>query len=339
MLIGNATTSSPYSIISGGSYSLSSGQSQTITVRFSPTSAGAFTGNVIFTGADEASRSVTGIGLPPATLVTTPNSVPPGGTITAVWNGIAAPTVKDWIGLYVPGSPQGSSFPSLAWRYTTGSASGNVPLVIPGALAPGTYELRLFSNDGYTRLATSNTITVTAAPTATISATPTAIAAGGTITAVWNGIAAPTIKDWIGLYMPGSPRLVFPLPRLEVYNRQRQWQCTLASVPGALAPGTYELRLFSNDGYTRLATSNTITVTAAPTATISATPTAIAAGGTITAVWNGIAAPTIKDWIGLYMPGSSQGSSFPSPRLEVYNRQRQWQCTLSHTWCVGPRDL
>ena len=160
-LIGNATTSSPYSIISRASYSLSSGQSQTITVRFSPTSAGAFTGNVSFTGGNEASRSVTGIGLPPATLVTSPNSVPLGGTITATWNGIAAPTAKDWIGLYAPGAPQGPSSPSLAWRYTTGSASGNVPFVIPATLAPGTYELRLFANDGYTRLATSNAFVVT----------------------------------------------------------------------------------------------------------------------------------------------------------------------------------
>jgi hypothetical protein len=49
----------------------------------------------------------------------------------------------------------------LAWRYTTGTASGNVPLTIPGSLAPGTYELRIFANEGYTRLGTSNTFVVT----------------------------------------------------------------------------------------------------------------------------------------------------------------------------------
>ena len=47
------------------------------------------------------------------------------------------------------------------WRYTTGAASGNLPLTIPATLAPGTYELRLFSNNGYSRLAISNAFTVT----------------------------------------------------------------------------------------------------------------------------------------------------------------------------------
>ena len=35
--------------------------------------------------------------------------------------------------------------------------------MIPGTITPGTYELRLFRNDGFTRLATSNTFTVTSA--------------------------------------------------------------------------------------------------------------------------------------------------------------------------------
>jgi len=34
-----------------------------------------------------------------------------------------------------------------------------VPLTIPSTLAPGTYQLRLFANDSYTLLATSNNFT------------------------------------------------------------------------------------------------------------------------------------------------------------------------------------
>ncbi len=62
-LEGSASTSAPFSIVSGGSYSLAGGQSQTVTVRFSPTSAGSFAGNVSFTGGAGATKAVTGTGV------------------------------------------------------------------------------------------------------------------------------------------------------------------------------------------------------------------------------------------------------------------------------------
>gem|GEM_PF-1147622 len=62
-LSGSAATTTPFSIVSGGSYSLGGGSSQTVTVRFSPTSAAIFTGNVTFTGGGGATRSVTGTGV------------------------------------------------------------------------------------------------------------------------------------------------------------------------------------------------------------------------------------------------------------------------------------
>jgi hypothetical protein len=69
ILAGNASTTAPYSIVSGGNYSLSSGQSQTVTVRFSPTALGTFIGTVNFSGGAGASRPVSGTGLVPAKLV------------------------------------------------------------------------------------------------------------------------------------------------------------------------------------------------------------------------------------------------------------------------------
>jgi len=68
ILAGNASTSAPYSIVSGGSYSLSGGQSQTVTVRFSPTAGGTFNGNVNFSGANGASANVSGTGVVPANI-------------------------------------------------------------------------------------------------------------------------------------------------------------------------------------------------------------------------------------------------------------------------------
>jgi len=307
VLSGNASTTAPFSIPSGGSYSLSAGTSATISVRFSPASAGSFSGTVSFAGGGGASKVVTGVALPPATLAASPSTVMPGATITASWTGIAAPTTADWIGIYVPGAP---NQPSLAWRYTTGAASGSVPFTIPATLAPGTYELRLFSNGGYTRLAVSNSLTVAACTAGSLSMSPASIAAGGSVTATWSGICAPTGIDWIGLFAPGAPNQ----PSLA-------WRYTTGAasgsvpftIPASLAPGTYELRLFSNGGYTRLAVSSSFTVTAVAGCSGTAlgmSPASVPAGGSVTATWNGICAPTGSDWIGLFAPGAPDSSYF-----------------------------
>jgi hypothetical protein len=60
-LAGTASVGAPFSIVSGGSFSLSPGASQTLTVRFRPTTAGTFAGNVTFTaGGETLSRAVIG---------------------------------------------------------------------------------------------------------------------------------------------------------------------------------------------------------------------------------------------------------------------------------------
>jgi predicted metalloprotease len=68
---GSVSTSVPFSIVSGGAYNLSAGQSQTVTVRFSPTAGQSYNGTVTFTGCGDVTRPVTGIGyLAPAISVT-----------------------------------------------------------------------------------------------------------------------------------------------------------------------------------------------------------------------------------------------------------------------------
>jgi N-acetylneuraminic acid mutarotase len=58
-LAGNATTAAPFSVISGGSYSLGANQEQVVTIRYQPTSPGAPTGTVVFTGGSGATVPVT----------------------------------------------------------------------------------------------------------------------------------------------------------------------------------------------------------------------------------------------------------------------------------------
>ena len=191
------------------------------------------------------------IGANAATLSEAPASVPRGGSVTATWSGIATPTGTDWIGFYTPGAPNTSY---ASFRYTTGAASGSVPFTVPSTVAGGTYELRLFANNGYTLLATSNSFTVVL-PSLTES--PASASAGTAVTASWSNVGAPSATDWIGLYTPTAADTAYVSFQYTTGTGSGQMSF---NIPATTAAGTYQLRLFSNNGYTRLATSGTFAV-------------------------------------------------------------------------------
>jgi hypothetical protein len=96
-LTGQATTAAPYSIVAGGAYSLTAGQTQAVTVRFSPTAAQTFPGTVSFTGGGGASRTVTGVGVATGPSITSfsPASGTPGiGVVIQGGNLLGATAVK-----------------------------------------------------------------------------------------------------------------------------------------------------------------------------------------------------------------------------------------------------
>jgi hypothetical protein len=141
--------------------------------------------------------------------------------------------------------------------------------VVPRNLAPGTYELRIFSGTPAARAAVSNQFSVT---TATPSPTPPAaaslvvrpgtVAAGGVLSASWSGIAAPSSTDWIGLY-PSSGAPDTPRPAISPNTTGQSSGQIAIPIPTTQATGTtYELRLFSGTTGQRLATSNTFSITA-----------------------------------------------------------------------------
>ena len=61
-LTGTATVSAPFSIASGGSYSLANNQSQTVTINFNPQTLGSFANTVTFTGGGGMTTTVSGTG-------------------------------------------------------------------------------------------------------------------------------------------------------------------------------------------------------------------------------------------------------------------------------------
>ncbi|HYE08455.1 MAG TPA: hypothetical protein VEL07_23305 [Planctomycetota bacterium] len=90
-----------------------------------------------------------------AELTATPATVAPGAAISVSWSGIEDAANTDWIGLYAAGADD-QQFQS--WIYTWAAASGTTTFLAP--TTPGSYDLRLFANDGYGRLAVSGIVTV-----------------------------------------------------------------------------------------------------------------------------------------------------------------------------------
>jgi RHS repeat-associated protein len=196
-------------------------------------------------------------GSPTVTVTTVPALL--GSSLNVTWSGIASPTATDWVGVYVPGSADDAY---LDWDYTNGSAAGTLafPLYSYAVTAGGTYEMRLFANDGFTRLAKSAPFVVNP-PGPVLAVTTSPAALGSNITVKWSGITSPTATDWVGVYVPGSAD-----------DAYLDWDYTNGSAAGTLAfplysyavtaGGTYEMRLFANDSYTRLAKTPPFTVVA-----------------------------------------------------------------------------
>jgi PKD domain len=269
----------------------------TNTTSLSPTTSHAFertgTFNITLTTTDNAgataSSTVTAVITAGASLNTsapagvmlsaTPSSIQTNGSIQVTWSGISSSFATDWIGIYDPNAPDSLY---LDWMYVSCSQNPTAPrasgsCAVQINLPAGTYQLRLFANDGYTSLITDPTtlptITVGAVlpppapPPTTLTATPTSVGTGGTIQVTWSGIASPSARDWIGIFDPNAPN-----------TSNRGWtyvSCTQTpsaprasgscAAPMTLPEGTYQLRLFSNDSLTSLITNSaqlpTITVT------------------------------------------------------------------------------
>jgi chitodextrinase len=230
---------------------------QTVTITSNPSATNAIT-----------SAPTARIAVAAPTLSASPTATLAGGSLTSTWNGIASPTSRDWIGLYHPGA---ANTRYIDWIYvscskTPGSprTSGSCPFVVPASLSSGTYELRLFANNGYTNLASSDSVTISGR---ILIASPTSIPAGGTLTSTWNGIASPTSRDWIGLYHPGAANTryidwIYVSCSKTPGSPRTSGSCPFL-VPASLSSGTYELRLFANNGYATLGISNALAVVSA----------------------------------------------------------------------------
>lgn len=92
--------------------------------------------------------------------------IKPGADLEVHWTSIGSPTARDWLGLYRPAEVDTAyrawTYVSCGWMPLGPRPDGWCWLHVPSDLLPGTYELRLHADDGYTVLAASDPVTVVA---------------------------------------------------------------------------------------------------------------------------------------------------------------------------------
>ena len=151
---------------------------------------------------------------------------------------------------------------NIQWVYV-GAGVTTRTWTVTAPATPGQYEFRYFTNDTYTRLATSPPFTVAAPPppppgsTPTLAVSPATVTPGGQVTVtLTNGSGGA--KDWLGFAAVGTP---------DGPGKYLQWVYVGAgvttrtwTVTAPATPGQYEFRFFPNDSYTRTATSPPVTV-------------------------------------------------------------------------------
>jgi subtilisin family serine protease/uncharacterized protein YegP (UPF0339 family) len=231
---------------------------------------------------------------PPPTLTVSATTAPTGSsqTVTLI-NGFGG--TSDWLALAAVGAPTSSY---LQWTYVGAGVLNRTWTVAMPATA-GQYEFRLFLNNGYTLAATSPAVTVFTAPpppppTLTVSAST--VTTGASVTAtLTNGPGGAS--DWLALAATTAGDTGYlQWTYVGAGVTTRTW-----TVAAPATTGTYEFRLFLNNGYTRAATSPPFTVQPGPPAIASLSPASATAGGpgfTLTVDGTGFTAASVVQWNG-----------------------------------------
>jgi len=285
---GTVTTSAPFSIVSGGAFTVGAGSTTTVTVRFTPTVAATASTNVTFTAnGGSVSSAVTGTGNDPTPTLTSlsPSTATAGGaafTLTATGTNFVAASVVQWNG---------------SARTTTFVSSTQLRAAITAAdiTTAGTAAVTVFTPAPGGGTSTASTFTITASnPAPTLgSLSPTTAIAGGaafTLTATGTNFVAASVVQW-----NGSARTT-----TFVSSTQLQVAITAADIATA---GTAAVTVFTPAPGGGTSTASTFTITASnPAPTLgSLSPNTATAGGaafTLSATGTNFVAASVVQWNG-----------------------------------------
>jgi subtilisin len=256
-------------------------------------------------------------------LAVSATSVVGGTSVTVTLTGGLGGSL-DWLALAVTGSPNTSY---VQWTYVgAGVTTRTWTVTMPGT--GGTYEFRLFLNGGYTRAATSPTITVTGPPAPTLAVNTTTAVGGSAVTVTLTG-GAGGAQDWLALAPVGSANTTYvQWTYVGSGVTTRTWTVLVPS-----AGGTFEFRLFLNGGYTRAATSPAVTVTPGPpppAATLTVNATNVVAGASVTVTLTGGTGGSL-DWLALAVKGSPNTSYVQWTYVGSGITTRTWTVTMPAT--------
>jgi chitinase len=245
-----------------------------------------------------------------------------GATITAtVTNGPGNP--RDWLALAPTAA---SNAANVGWFYLNGTrnppAQGltAATVVFTAPATPGRYEVRLFANDGYTRLATSGTIEVVSGPILNVSDVSVTEGNSGTLHATFTvtlSPANPTQPVTVNYatangtavagsdYVAASGTLTFA-PSVTT-------QTITVTVLGDTTNEQNETFAVNLSGATNAPIGDAegvgtiVNDDVPPTPTITPSATTVSPGAIITfTIQNGPANPT--DWVGFYRTGNNNAS-------------------------------
>ena len=238
------------------------------------------------------SASLTFTIIPAPVLTVDRTSATPGATVTATLvNGFG--NSNDWLALATVGSPTTSyiQYIYVGAGVSTRTWSVTLPLV------PGSYEFRYFPNNGWTAAATSPPVTI---PTPILAVDKTQATAGTPITVTLTG-GFGGASAWLAFAATSASDFSYVQSVLVGAGvTTRTWTVTAPATGGA-----YEFRLYVDGGFTRIATSPAVTVSAAsPTVATLQPPRVVVGSAAITLTVNGTGfTPTsIVRWNGADRP-------------------------------------
>jgi hypothetical protein len=165
-LAGTATAAPPFQVVSGGTYSLSASQGQTVTIGYNPTTVGTNAQAVTFSGGGGATVTVTGSGVSGPMIAVTPTSLNFGAVVTNTASNLTL-TVQN-----------------VGAGTLTGAATVAPPFQV---VSGGTYSLS--ANQ-------SQTVTISYNPTATGTNTQTVTFSGGggaTVSVTGTGTSSASV--------------------------------------------------------------------------------------------------------------------------------------------------
>ena len=317
-LTGTASVAAPFSIASGGSYSLAAGATQTVTVKFSPTVAQSYSQSVTFTGGAGASRTVTGTGTAASAISVSPTTTVAFGSVAVGSSSTQNFTVQNTGGGTLTGTASVAAPFSIASGGSfslTAGASQTVTVKFSPTVAQSYSQSVTFTGG------TGASRTVTGTGTAVASFTVSAGTSSQTVTQGQQASFTLTVQSKNGFHAAVTPAALNlptgyvasgtkwnPTTVTPAANGSASSTLTIAT-NSSTTPGTYTVTLqAAAAGYTTQTVPVTVTVN--PTAKLPTATTGSATGITTTsATLNGTVNPNGADTHVWFLWGTSSSLS------------------------------